>query len=540
MRIPFEEAISEPLLLKNWFYGEGTKTNPGLSLPQQVGLKAFYGLPLNEEELKIWAIFQESCSYDPLGYASNIAPVPYNPKEYSQLTAVVGRRSGKTASWLATILTYEMLLGGHDEYRAKGQSCIGYMVAHRMPVAIENMGFIRQVIESSPVLKNEVEAYNSEKYLLKSGLAIVPSPPSMKAQRGLAVPVVCGDESGFWYTDSDSANPDFEVERAVEYAMAQFPHSKMVWASTPWTREGVLWKYFNAGTEGRKLPLGNDKSEFKGCLLLHASTAAMQNPRISKERLTRLLTRDPQAYERESLARFVDSVSGFFSADALKTTISSGLGIRKLDKKENIKYNYVAAIDPAFRHDSFAFTILHKDPEQGIVQDVVRRFTPLHNISRLNPLEVLGEISQDLKEYGVKILYSDQYQLESLQQLAMQMGLVIIGMDFTGKSKAKMFGNLQKLVDQKKLHLLDPSVSEAARQQFYELQILERKLGSGGTVQISAPEGKHDDMACVLALAASAAMHQDPEVVPPPKKPPTLEERVQKDIKRRRLYGYLG
>lgn len=540
MRIPFAEAIAEPLLLKNYFYGDGTKNNPGLSLPQQVGLKAFYGLPLTEEELTIWSVFQEQCAYDQLGRPLHMKQTPYQPKEYHQLTAVVGRRSGKTASWIAPIIAYEMLLGGHEEFRSKNQSCIAYMVAHRMPVAVENMGFIRQVIESSPILKNEVVAYNTEKYLLKSGMAIVPSPPSMKAQRGLAVPVVCGDESGFWYTDADSANPDFEVERAVKYSMSQFPHAKMIWASTPWTREGVLWKYYNAGTEGCKLPPTMDKDDFEGTLVLHASTAAMRNPLINEDKLRRLYNSDPQAFERESLARFVDSISGFFSAESLKSTISLGIGSRELDKKDNLRYNYVAAIDPAFRHDSFAFTILHKDPQLGIVQDVVKRYSPVHGVTRLNPVEVLEDIAIDLHRFGITILYSDQYQLESLQQLAQQKGLIIIGMDFTGKSKAKMFGNLQKLVDQKKLHLLDPSTSDAAKQQFYELQVLERKLGSGGSVQISAPEGKHDDMACVLALATSAAMLQNPEPVPQAKRPPSLEERVQADIKRKRMATHVG
>lgn len=44
------------------------------------------------------------------------------------------------------------------------------------------------------------------------------APPSGKALRGYAVPVVAMDEVGMWYTDSESANPDFEVWRAVRHA----------------------------------------------------------------------------------------------------------------------------------------------------------------------------------------------------------------------------------------------------------------------------------------------------------------------------------
>lgn len=538
-RIPFHEAISESLLLKDWFYGDGSRQNPGLSLPQQVALKCFYGLDLSAEELKIWSLFQEGATYDPLGYPIHIDPKPYTPKEYHQLTCVFGRRSGKTASILATIMAYEVLLGGHEDFVGSKQQCVSYMIAHRADVAELNMPFIEAVVESSPMMRKEIVSAGIKAFRFKNNISIIPSPPSIKAQRGLAVPVVIGDESGFWYTDTESANPDFEVERAVEYSQMQFPNAKMIWASTPWTREGVLWKYYSAGTEGCKLPPEAEREEFEGCLSLHAPTAAMQNPRMTREALERRRRRDPRAFERESLARFVDSVSGFLTAESLQKTVQSGVARRVKTEKATKRFNYVAAIDPAFRHDSFAFTIVHKDPELGIVQDVVRRFTPLPG-ERLNPKAVLEDIIVDLREYGIQILYSDQYQLESLQQLALQYEISIIGRDFTGRSKAQIFGNLQKLVDQGRIHLLDPLTSEAAAAQFHELRILEKKLGGSGSIQISAPTGRHDDMACALALAVSQAMQLEPETVHEVKKDKTIVDKVLEQIKRRRMrnYGY--
>lgn len=530
-RITFEEAVTESLLLKDWF--------DGLSVPQQVALKAFYGLPLSQDELVHWSIFQEGATFDELGYPTSVRIKPYTPQEYHQLTCVFGRRSGKTASVLATAMAYEVLLGGHEEHVGQGQECVSYLIAHRADVAEMNMPFIRTVIESSPMLRQEVVSYGIKAYRFKNNISIIPSPPSIKAQRGLAVPIMIGDESGFWYTDSESANPDFEVERAVEYSQLQFPHAKKIWASTPWTREGVLWKYYNAGTNGSKLSPDADKEEYHNCLCLHAPTAAMQNPRINRTALSRLQRRDPRAFERESLARFVDSISGFLTAAALQSTIQTGLGKKDKDLRPDRRFNYVAAMDPAFRYDSFAFTIVHKDPERGIIQDVVRRFSPLPG-ERLNPKDILEALLPDLQEYGIRIIYSDQYQLEALQQLAAQYEIAIIGRDFTGRSKAVMFGNLQKLVDQRRLHLLDPNTSEAAQAQFYELQVLERKLGGSGSMQISAPSGKHDDMACALALACSQAMFIEPEITPQIKVEPTMVDKVLTQIRKKRItnYGY--
>lgn len=538
-RIPFEEAINEHSLLKDWFYGDGSRTAPGLSSPQQVALKTFYGLPLSEEELVHWAMFQESMTYDSLGYPTSHTLVPYTPKEYHQLTCVFGRRSGKTSAVLATIMAYEVLLGGHEDYVGAKQQCISYFIAHRADVAELNMPFIEAVVDSSPMMRKEIVSAGIKAYRFKNNISIIPSPPSIKAQRGLAVPIVIGDESGFWYTDSESANPDFEVERAVEYSQLQFPHAKMIWGSTPWTREGVLWKYYAAGTEGNKLPPDVDKEEYKGCLCLHAPTAAMQNPRMTTEALERRRRKDPRAYERESLAKFIDSVSGFLTAESLQKTVQLGIGRKGRETTVNKRFNYIAAMDPAFRQDSFAFTIVHKDPERGIVQDVVRRFTPLPG-ERLNPKHVIEDLVNDLREYGIQIVYSDQYQLESLQQLALQYEISIIGRDFTGRSKAQIFGSLQKLVDQNRLHLLDPLTSEPAAVQFYELQILERKTGAGGSMQISAPAGKHDDMACALALAVSQAMYHEPERVVITKPVQSLEDKVLDQIRRKRRvnYGY--
>lgn len=515
-RISFQEAISEPLLLYSWF--------STLSPPQQVGLKAFYGLELTQEELHYWSIFQESCSYDYLGYPISSTPVPYTPKEYFQLVGVIGRRSGKTAAWIATILAYEAILGGHTEYLAEDQECVIYQIAHRMDVAKMNMPFLRQVLESSKLFSKTVSYYGSEKYELKNGISLVPSPPSIKAQRGLAVPVFAADESGFWYTDPDSANPDVEVERAISYAQLQFPNAKRIWASTPWTREGVLWKYYNAGTGGSKLPPTASKDEFHDSLVLHATTAAMENPRISRKALAREYRSDPDAFERESLARFVDSISGFLSSSLLQKAVELGTSERAPFKGKEGEPSkiplYVAAIDPAFRQDSFAFTIVHKDMEKGIVQDVVKRFTPIKG-QRLNPSEVLDEIVPYLRHYNISILFSDQYQLETLQELALQRNITIQGIDFTGKSKAKIMGNLQQLVNQGKLHLLDPNLNLAAKEQLYELQILERRLGIGGTVLISAPQNKHDDLAMCLALAAYQASWLIPQDKPREEKPPT-------------------
>lgn len=506
-RIPFSEAIAEPKLLKSYF--------DSLARPQQVALKAFYGLPLSEEEILHWSVFQESCIYDELGYVKDITPVKYDPFECQQAWLIIGRRSGKTAKFLAPILVYEAALGGHQQYASPEQEIICYLVAQKLEVAKSHFGFLREVVRSSPLIQKLLVSDLAEGMKFANKVEIRPGSPSIRAQRGMAIPVVAMDEIGFWYTDPEAANPDVEVVRALAWAQMQFPHRKRFGTTTPWGKEGLAWKFYNAGTNGWKLK--DDKTtnliEYKNVLVLHATTAASGNPLVDKDFLEQERASDPMAYERESMARFVDSVSGFLSPSLLREAVDAGVAERaalpRPGKPRDPVPFYVAAIDPAFRKDSFTFTIVHHDEVKGIVQDVVREFKPFPGTA-LNPALVLDEIKPDLDRFRVNVVYTDQYQFESLNQIAMQKGIYLENVDFTGRSKQKIMGNLQQLLNTKRLKLLDPAANKHALAQMEQLKSLEQRLTAQGNSQIAAPKGKHDDLAMVLALACFKAVWQLP------------------------------
>lgn len=494
-RVPFSEAISDPLLLKKRF--------DGLSLPQQVALKSFYGLPLNEQELEHWYVFQGHSLVDSLGYTLSTMPCPYVAKEYEQAWLIWGRRGSKTDTFAATVLAYEATLGGHMEHVREGQEVSMVLVADKLPTAASHLAFVRQALTDSPILSKFIQKDIATQIQFFDGMKIIPASPSIRLARGHAVPVVVMDEVGFWYTDTEAANPDYEVERAVAWSQAQFPNRKRIGTSTPWTKEGLLWKYHNAGTEGIRVQGDQDKAEFKDILVLNATTAQCQNPKISKKFLEKEKVRDPESFERESLARFVDSISGFFSTDLVMMAVDKGLKEReplpRPGQTDDLIPHYIAAIDPAFRHDYFAFTIVHSDPEKGIVQDVALRWKGISG-QPLNPLDAFNLMAPYLRSYRINVVYSDQYQLESLQQLALDKGFAISGVDFTGRSKAKIFGSLAQLVNQRRIRLVD------SPEQVAELISIEKRLGANQNIQISAPSGRHDDMACVLALAVFKAI----------------------------------
>ena len=511
--IPFAEVIADPQLM-------GGIWAKNLSLPQQVALKAFYGLPLEGRELDIWAIFNDQVTYDELGYPLSTTPISYVPREYDTLNGILGRRSGKSANITSFGALYEILFGGHLAYVKPGQDVVVPYIAQDLATAKANMIFIALMANDAPLLKKQILSASRDRIEFKNGIVVTPEPPAIKTGRGIAVPIVIMDEVGFWYRTAEAANPDYEVQRAVSFAQSQFPRAKQFIISTPYTEEGLLYEYWKAGTGGRHLD-PDDRLEYADTLVIQSSTAAMENPVITRKKLQKLKNEDPDAFIRESLCRFVSAISGFFSLE-LVDRATKGHGkerTRTQNEAEGLRPLYVAAMDPAFRHDSFAFSIFHTDTEGNVIQDVLKTWTPdSRRGERLDPASIIAEIAHLTHEWNISVVYSDQYQLESLQQLALQHNFAIMGNDFTGKSKAKMYGSLLNLMRTGKVQLLDLPVIHS------QLSQLQKKMNALGNVQIAAPQGRHDDVASVIALGTSVALLHMPTIERPKKVPTLFEE----------------
>lgn len=400
-----------------------------------------------------------------------------------------------TDSVAATAVAYEAAFGGHEEFVRPGQEIMCFQIAQDLKMAMYSLHFIRAALESSPIGKSLVEYPITKNFIrLKNGVTVVCYPPTLKSVRGYANPIAVLDEVGVWYQDSDSANPDYEIYRAIRPAQIQFRHPLILGLSSAWNKNGMIYRYYEAGTDG-KFAMEAEKEEFANALVIHATTAMFQNPHVKREDLAADRAKDQKAFEREFLSIFQDSISGFLNSDLVKKAVTAGVYERPPDDN----FLYVAALDPAFRHDAFAFTIFHATPDGRIVQDVVRQWIPQANES-LSPEAICNEIGQLVNKYNVMTVYSDQYHMESLQQIAIRSGFTIEGVVFTGAKKASLYGSLQQLVNQQRIELVDH------KEQYKELTQLEKSLSVGGTIKISAPSGRRDDLATVVALAAHHAL----------------------------------
>lgn len=524
-RIPFIEAISEPMLFKKGW--------ESLSIPQQVILKAVYGLELaGEQEHRLWSAMSGAGVYDDLGYLVDIThDVPYIPQEYADITLILGRRSGKTDRLSSCIIAYEALCGGHKGRVDERQDPVFLQVAQDLQTARANLRqFIYKWLASSPIGKKELEhfgasALTADTIKLRNGLITV-GPPTIKL-RSQALACCSMDELCVWPKDRDASNPDIEVERAVTPALMQFyPFDKIIKVSTPMTEEGLLWQADQIGTKGCKLADEAAKAAQSRRLVLRAPTALMDNPHAKRAYLIEQRAKDAEAFPREYLAQFAKSVSGFLNTDLLRHSVTSGLRVRPAEPGQF----YVATLDPAFRRDAFAFTIGHMRGGD-FVQDFLCSWKGTKD-APLRPGAILDQISAICYSYGVRMVTSDQYHNDTLMELALSRGLTMESIPLTGEIKQRMWADLNSLLLQQKLHLLDiPELLD-------ELMKMERVLTKFGNVQF-AGGGAHDDLAMVTALCVhKALMIGEPTRQVIGSKPPSVVSEVRKRVQARARAGH--
>jgi hypothetical protein len=565
LRIPFIEAINEKRLFKDHFWGNPKTGWKGLSFPQQAVLMAMYGLPLSDEtddrgfsRLQYFWASQGYGTYDDLGFLTGVEiPGPYIPQEYRELWMIAGVRAGKS-SIADTATAYEAVCGGHEEFLKKGTRAFSFQVAQDLKSARKSIITIKSVLDSVPFLTAPYLGAGSikgrmmseplaERIDLWNGMSIVTMPPAVKTVRGYDSPSAVLDEIGVWPTDADSHNADYDVYDQVMSRQAQFEFPKIFGLSSPWIMSGILYDHGLAGTNGRKIlchdceskearlrPVpcemcANAREAYQDKLVFQLPTAAFNNPLVKKPWLKSKRAVSPQNFRRECLAEFQPSSSSFLDQGYIDQCVDRGITERDVilrdPKQKGFVPIYVAALDSGFKYDAFAFGIAHADENGNVVIDLIRHFKPVAGQPN-NPSEVLDQITPLMKKYNCFSALSDQHEFYSLSDLAAQRGWYIENMPFSQGSKHGIFGNLQTLVNLKKIKLLD------RQDVIHELKSLQRTLTSSGNVQIGAPPGLHDDLAVIVALLASRAVLLDP-TLNEPKKQETYQDIIDQQIARK-------
>jgi hypothetical protein len=543
VRIPFDEAVKHEGMLKRWW--------KELSFAQQTVLLAAYGCELDAEEkddrgwtrMDYWWASQGFATHDEDGFLTAVHPpagAKYVPHEYSEVWIVAGIRWGKSDRIAATAVVYEALCGGHEDRIRAGKRGHCLQVCQDLRLAKESLHGIESILKLAPFIqkrlpyKTKWSGKNGERIGrrtadsigLWNGMAITTMPPTVKAIRGYDSPVAVLDEIGIWPVAEDAANVDKEVYSQAKSRQAQFGgFSKIIGISSPWISSGKLFEMFQIGTQGCKILCGSCQARgiTKGCptcqqaregykdVLVCHFTTAVGNTSIAREWFTQYRLTDPVRFARECLAQFQSSASAFLNPYMIDRAVeANSKGIRERrevwprNEKESMPHYkpiYVAAIDSGLRSDNFTFGISHVN-ERGRVQiDYLRRWEPKKDGKKaLNPKEIFQEIAPILRAYRIMSVSADQSSHDALNQLALNEGFALDEANFSNASKKAMYDNLRQLLYQERMDLLDEPESIA------ELKLLQRKVTKTNQVVISAPEGRHDDYATIIAIMADKCL----------------------------------
>jgi|ERR1700723_30683 len=448
--IPFETFCSDPQLIAE-----------PISKPWAVFYKAIEGLPLNAEEIEIFC----ACS----GRAC------YEPRPYTEATALAGRRSEKTSTGLKFML-WKILTT--PEWLKKHRGTIRIpVIAQDMRIAKDIKKTAQDLVLNSPLLKNEVAEVLVTEIQFRNGICLTTFPATWSSTRGLSCPGAFLDELAFVSVDGGS---DVELVRQVRPSMVRYGSLKrLLKLTTPWQRSGLVYDEFS------------HRNERPDLLVWQASTQFM-TPRVSVESLEKERASDPTYFAREYEALFTDDLESFIPAADVDMAILKG--IRERPFLPMLKDAYYGAIDASSLtgRDRFVFGIAHRETcgsaGAGTAIDLLRGWT------RSTVNQTCDEIAAIAKTYNIRQIVADQHGFHFLKELMAQRGISLRELPFTSRSKPEIFLGMKVAFAQAQVRLIDHV--EACR----ELRSLESRKTSGGHYQISAPRSLHDDYATCCAL----------------------------------------
>ena len=405
-------------------------------------LKAAYGLAMDEDEL---ALFQHFTGREHA-----------RPEGYQLLTAVVGRRGGKSRV-SALIVAYESLWGNHEKELAPGERGWAFCISNDRQQSQVVLGYARSLLSLFP---DEIERETSDEIYLRNGNAIGVKTCSFRGVRGFSTISVVADEIAFW-RDENSSNPAEEVITSILPSMK--PNARLIAISTPYAKSGYFYQTY-------KTSFAKDTDE----LVFSAPTLEM-NPTYNPETIARLIARDPTRFRSEYYAEFRDDVSNF-----LPEVLVRGAMTRTLSFPDT-KLRYVAHIDPSGgRSDSMTLAICHRSGEKVILDRMEERKAPF------DPSEVTKEFAGLLQSYGCHSVTSDRYAGEWVAEAFRKQGVRV---DVSDLSASDLYLEGQALFTMSRCEIINDE------RLALQLMSLERRTGRSGKDTVEHPPNMHDDLA---------------------------------------------
>jgi len=456
--IPIGEAMASPKLMGAFYAGESWFT-------WKAATKAAFAEHMTAPELE--AFQSVAGGRKPPG------------RRVSVLSCVCGRGAGKDAVATGIAAHLAATFDGRGKLRPGERAVVLLIAVDRAQAAIA-FGYLRGLFEQVGAYAELVESIDKQSIRLSNHVDIVVATNSFRAVRGRSLLAVIMDEAAF-YRDESSATPDVELYNAVKPGLARVPGSMLIVISSVYRRSGLLHELY-------KRHYGRDDDEV---LVVFGGTRDF-NPTFPQEIIDKALAEDPQLAGAEYLSRWRDDLSTFISRELIEAAIDPGVRVRPPVAGQRS----LAFCDGSGGvHDSFTAAVAHREGAETIVLDLLyERRAPF------NPTEVVAEIADTIKPYGVREITGDRYSASWVVEAFKKVGLRYVQSE---RDRSAIYMDALPLFTAGRARLIDNS---RLVKQFTEL---ERRTFPTGRDRIDHPtRGNAADDLCnsaagALVLAAS-------------------------------------
>ena len=406
----------------------------------RVFLAALFGLPLTKAEQEIYL------RHTGRHYVNDLAAA------VTYAVLICGRRSGKSRILALTGIFLAVFVDWR-KYIAAGETGTVLIIAASRDQAKVIFKYVRGMLRETPMLARLIRRETAETIELTNGIEIKITAASFRTTRGMTTVAILADETAFWPTDESSAEQDIEIMRALKPSTLTVPGARVMIASSPYSKRGLLWQDFRR-LHGRDV-LGE---------LCWRGTTVEMNPSIPAGEIEAEIAKDPAAGRSEYLAQFRDDLETYISREAVEAVVLPG--VREIARVSGVHYTGFIDAAGGSGGDSMTCAIAHFEAKDGlVVLDAVREVKP-----RFSPESVVREFAKLFKSYGISRAYSDRWGGAFVVEAFAREG---IKLDPAERTKSEFYGELLPAINSGKCRLLDHE------HLINQLCILERRTGRG-------------------------------------------------------------
>lgn len=457
----------------------------------RVTIKALYGSPLNQDELKL---FRQLAEREPPEGGSD------------EFLAVVGRRGGKSET-TARLAVFEACHGGHQVALAPGQLGLIPIISPRREQSGEIVRYAHGLCRLPQVAPFVEGDPLREGVRFRTGIEIRTMTADAVAVSGPTVVCAVRDELARFPGD-ESVMPDTEIDASLRPTLAPVrgaPRRRLIGITSAYIRNGIAF-------ETEQEHFGRDDAD----VLVVRGASNLFNPALDFGWLERERRRvGDQVFAREYLAEWTDAaVDGWFASEDVELAVQAGHPTIPWPGNCPV----VIAADPSFApgtSDKFGWAVAssapgYRDPETGKrgPRQVIVWECGAWKVDR-KPRAMARRLRDEVcKRYQTRRITIDQHSAHAFLQLCSDVGLRAHIVNWTPgeglDSKTQRYRNFRLAMQSGDLSL--PDSSELVR----DLHRCRGLLLPGGQERVYVPRTRrgHGDCLSATVMAATEAMRK--------------------------------